>query len=315
MNPLFNSEQITVADLQQLIDTSAEESSYLEFKSAGSLDKVENKKTEISKDVSAFANSGGGIIIYGMEEKEHKAYALSPIDGNVFSKEWLEQVINTRIHRRIEKLVVIPVRIESKIEKTIYLVNIPESSGAPHMAYDKYFYKRFNFEAQRMEEYEVRQAYSRQAKTELSIDEVLCQEAGRVGPPGRMSSANFILRFQVRNIGSSIENQYKLEISIPTNAYRYYHNNANEIKDYKIRDENGYTIFSIPNKSPLFQNELTTVATARINIHKQSGFDEIKEKPLKIRLYYTNGIKETDVYLLEVLRTSERRLDECIFES
>ena len=41
------------------------------------MSKDDKKKAEIAKDVSAFANSDGGIILYGIEEQEHKAHALS----------------------------------------------------------------------------------------------------------------------------------------------------------------------------------------------------------------------------------------------
>jgi predicted HTH transcriptional regulator len=57
------------------------------------------KKDEIAKDVSAFANSAGGTVVYGIAESAGKpsyAEALSPVDPKKYSQEWLEQVINTR---------------------------------------------------------------------------------------------------------------------------------------------------------------------------------------------------------------------------
>jgi predicted HTH transcriptional regulator len=49
-------------DLLELIKVKAEEGPQLEFKAADSLDSSDKKKTEISKDVSAFANSAGGTV-------------------------------------------------------------------------------------------------------------------------------------------------------------------------------------------------------------------------------------------------------------
>ena len=54
--------------IQQLIRDSVEESLSIEYKSAGALGKSDTKKTEITKDVSAFANSTGGVLIYGIAE-------------------------------------------------------------------------------------------------------------------------------------------------------------------------------------------------------------------------------------------------------
>ena len=56
------------AALQQYINDEIEESLTLDYKAADSLDKADKKKTEITKDVSAMANSAGGIIIYGISE-------------------------------------------------------------------------------------------------------------------------------------------------------------------------------------------------------------------------------------------------------
>src|SRR5437867_3263073 len=100
-------------DLQSLIDSRAEESITREFKRADSLgvpskpELDEGKKTEISKDVSAMANSAGGIIVYGIAEDKdapHPAVSVSPVDPKKFSKDWLEQVINARIKPPIQGL-------------------------------------------------------------------------------------------------------------------------------------------------------------------------------------------------------------------
>ena len=93
--------EYTPTDIQSLIDNSVEESIHLDFKAAAALDKSEKKKDEIAKDVSSFANSDGGIIVYGISEKEHCADSLSLIDGNTYTKEWIEQVINSKINKKI----------------------------------------------------------------------------------------------------------------------------------------------------------------------------------------------------------------------
>ena len=54
--------------LQQLIRDNVEESLSLEYKSAGSFAKSDGKRAEVVKDVSAFANSSGGVLIYGIAE-------------------------------------------------------------------------------------------------------------------------------------------------------------------------------------------------------------------------------------------------------
>jgi len=91
------------ADLLELISTQRQESLDLEYKACGALENTDVNKNEISKDVSAFANSAGGTLVYGMMENGHIPTALDAgYDPSATTKEWLEQVINSRIQRRID---------------------------------------------------------------------------------------------------------------------------------------------------------------------------------------------------------------------
>ena len=75
------------------IDEGIEESLNLDYKAAGALGKTDGKKKEISKDVSAMANSDGGRIIYGVPEQwsSSRSHRSRQSTGE-FSKEWLEHV-------------------------------------------------------------------------------------------------------------------------------------------------------------------------------------------------------------------------------
>jgi predicted HTH transcriptional regulator len=127
-------------DLQTLINSRAEESITLEFKRSDSLgipgkpELDEKSKTEISKDVSAMANSAGGVIVYGIAEDKdepHPAIALSPVDPQKFSKDWLEQVINSRIKPRIQELLIHSIQLTGTYAGQVaYIVCVPQSSTA-----------------------------------------------------------------------------------------------------------------------------------------------------------------------------------------
>lgn len=149
-------------DVLQLIHDQVEESINLEYKASASLQNTDKHKSEISKDVSAFANSVGGTVIYGVAQYADEGRRRLPenIDGGFnpgeLSKEWLEQVINSRIQPRIEGVRIHPVLLEQTAPgRVIYAVYIPESFTA-HQASGFRYYKRFNFESVPMEDYEVR---------------------------------------------------------------------------------------------------------------------------------------------------------------
>lgn len=160
------------ADLKGLIRDRVKESLELDYKACQSLGANDRKKDEISKDVSSFANSAGGTIVYGMLEDGHVPTATDvgfDPHGPV-SKEWLEQVINGRIQRRIDGVRVNPVELgETHPGRVAYVVHIPQSMRAPHMAADHRFYKRHNFESVPMEEYEVRDVARRSEAPDLRM--------------------------------------------------------------------------------------------------------------------------------------------------
>jgi hypothetical protein len=160
----------TGSDLEGLIRNEVQESLRLEFKSSPALGKSSDQRKELSKDVSAFANSAGGTIIYGIVEKDHVAKSIDAgIDPDKISKEWVEQVINSTISKRIDGIIITPINIGTGTGvRVAYVVTIPKSNRAPHQANDKKFYKRFNFQSIAMEEYEIEDLRRRDISPDLS---------------------------------------------------------------------------------------------------------------------------------------------------
>lgn len=156
----------TEEDVLNLIRNKIGESTSLEYKACDALGKTDGKKQEISRDVSSFANSSGGVIVYGVTEDRdtHEPDAIDVgYDPRVVSGEWLEQVINSTIERRIAGVVINTVALPStRPGRVLYVVYVPESNLAPHMAADDRFYRRFNFQRLAMKEYEVRNLMRRE---------------------------------------------------------------------------------------------------------------------------------------------------------
>ncbi len=59
--------------LDRMIADGVEENLGLDYKRADSLGKTDGKRAEITKDVSSFANSSGGVVIYGVAEFNDEA--------------------------------------------------------------------------------------------------------------------------------------------------------------------------------------------------------------------------------------------------
>ena len=304
----FDKEGLTPDDLSLLIKNSVEESLTIEFKAAGALEKKDSKKQEIGKDVSAFANSAGGIIFYGIEEREHRAADFSFIDGNEITKEWIENVISGQIHRKIPGLRVIPVRFDDDLKKSIYVVKIPESSNAPHMCKGNRYYKRYEFKSEPMEEYEVRRAYNSSRNPLLEIDDqLLVKPLGKTESSGMITRQNFEIGIQVINTGKTIEDRYKLELEIPSIPLGDEISNPH-LADWKHSSNDDYHKFSIPNSSPIFQGEHNKHVSFKIGASNRS-YNQLSELQMKCKLYFSNGIHEKTYILWDCLNIDGLKLD------
>lgn len=206
--------QWTEAELNRHISDGIEEHSGLDYKASGSLGKQNDKTTEITKDVSAFANSAGGTIIYGIKEfarpNNHLPETLDPIDRTQFSKEWLETIINT-IRPRISVVVVTPVSLSSGPNHVCYVVEVPQGHTA-HQARDLKFYRRYNFQSVPMEHHEILDVMNRGAIANASVD-FSARAHASIG-----AEKHYLLLPKIKNEGTLIINNLKLLVDFPRKA-------------------------------------------------------------------------------------------------
>lgn len=305
MISILDKEVLTEDDINHLISLKVEESIYLDFKQAESLGLSERKKADIAKDISAFANSDGGFIVYGIKEDHHFADSLSFVDGNEFTKEWIEQVIQTRIQRKIEDLRIIPVRFDHDIKKSVYVVNIPASPLAPHMTSDKKFYRRYNFESVQMDEYEIRNLYNRKGKTKLFINDIITSKEWEMENDGEYDETTyFYFAFQIENNSETIEKYYKLLIELNFTNYTI---KWEGLKDSKLNHSvlpNEKRIISLFNSSPIFPDEILSIGEFQLGLRTSEIKELLKSAKLKLKLIYSNGTDEIEKELHELIKTS-----------
>ena len=146
--------------LQKLVDDQIEESSNLEYKRELSSD---NK--EIAKDISSFANANGGIIIYGIEEEDHKPMKLYPLQTGL--KEKIESIIISNTSPKLS-VKIVPIDCTKPTGGQYYVIYILKSPEGPHMIIGKKdyrYYKRWDFSSIPMEDYEIRESIEKNLKT------------------------------------------------------------------------------------------------------------------------------------------------------
>jgi predicted HTH transcriptional regulator len=298
----FIKEEYNENDLNYLIQNGIEESLNLDYKSARSLDKTDGKKAELAKDISAFANSNGGIIIYGIEEQDHKPTEFSFVDGNFLNKEWLENVIDSKIHPRIQSVIIYPIRIKNQLTNTIYLVKIPESLNGPHMSTDKKYYRRYNFKSVPMEEYEIRNMYNRNSYAEMDFKSVWSNELEDTVEDDILSIRKEIF-IHIENIGQSLEKHCKIEASLTgvenlRVGLTYYResNVGQRMSSEKTK------ILTAYNETPIFPSEEISILRFELKVAKDDLEDFKQNAMLELTLFDSSTIKTIEYDFVELMK-------------
>lgn len=142
-----------------------QESNALDYKDSRSLGKQSPERAELCKDTSAFANAGGGTIIYGVTENKHEPTGIDQgVDITAITKEYIEDVLTSNIRPKIEDLEIKIVPLPSKGENRVAVVlRIGQATAlAPHQnELDNKYYRRHNFKSEPMRDHEVRDAMRR----------------------------------------------------------------------------------------------------------------------------------------------------------
>jgi hypothetical protein len=314
MKNLFDKAEYALSDIQFLIDTKAEEGLYIEFKSSGAFNKNRpENRNEIGKDISAFANSDGGIIIYGLaEDSNRQASEITYIDSTKFSADWLQQVIQSNIKRTVPDILIYNIQNPLKSTEQIYLVKITASPNSPHMAMDNKYYRRNNAGNVIMEEYEVRGLYNQNTKTNLEIVDM--EKCGTIEPyttGGGLAYIKCTVNFQIKNIGNTIEHNYKLEIHIPTILLNFDIRESHEFHKLLQRQHGKLNVYSIGNTLPIFQNEITRIVKLNLKITKENI--HYLNSDIVLKLYYSSGTKEKIIKLNDLITYNSKQISSADF--
>jgi hypothetical protein len=222
-------------DLLGLIHSQTEESLILDYKASPSLDNTDERKNEISKDVSSFANSAGGTIVYGISENGGIPKALDgQIDPTKTTKEWLEQVIHGRIRPRLD-VHINPVALTTQHPgRVAYVVKIPPGKTA-HQASDHKYYKRYNFRSVPMEDHEIRDVMNRSKHP-------IIEPIFRFMEPQIGKQTQLFLHVTLRNVGAMRAKDIKLVLFSPPDMFSVQHSQF--LADTVRVDELVYTSYT-----------------------------------------------------------------------
>ena len=175
------------SDVLALIEEQIEEGPRLEYKRQLDID-TPKKRSEAAKDVSGLANAQGGLLVYGVEEKEQEdgrripAKATPLADGKARSR--LEDVLDSAVHPALNFEAR---QIEAEDGGYFLVVRAFPRLGVPHMV-DGYgemrCYVRVGLKTRPMEQHELSAAYAEATRSESRAAERLARLPLIVRPEG-----------------------------------------------------------------------------------------------------------------------------------
>ncbi len=166
--------------IDHLVADQIQENPYLDYKQTINLGSS-GEKAELCKDVTSFANTNGGTILYGIPEKRDgdqaaipcSPYGMDPIKG---LEEQMENILADAVHPRLPELKIRKVPVKGEPNKVVYLAWHPASWIGPHMIMsfkEQRYYGRGNFRPAIMSEAEIRERYLLLAQAASRVDSVV----------------------------------------------------------------------------------------------------------------------------------------------
>lgn len=254
----------TLERIKELVSSKVEENLHLDYKRLQSLTDTK----EISKDIFAFANSDGGVVIYGVIEKNNTPEQIDDsLEQFNKSKEWLENVVTSNINPIIDGVIITPINNPDSGNQ-LFVIEVPKSARAPHMANDRRYYKRFNFKSQPMEHYEIEDIRNRATTPDLDLNIFQFKN------DFENDSDKFVceFNFQVMNTANSIVNHYNINVYCPK-IWQINLDGFNFIGDVELNIGKGIHSsrcysknYSVPNNMPLWKNKPFTLLDKNTHI-------------------------------------------------
>jgi hypothetical protein len=174
---------ITEADLEELITNQTAEGKNVEYKVSLSLSSDEEKK-EFLADISSFANTAGGYVVYGMKEDKGLPIDLPgiPIPDMDAEKLRLENIIRDGITPRIQGVGIEIIGLKNGNKALV--VYMPQSWSSPHMvSYKKSsrFYARNSAGKYQLDVQELRQAFLFSETASEKIRDFRLERVAKIG--------------------------------------------------------------------------------------------------------------------------------------
>lgn len=160
-----------IEEIEALFNAEAESFS-LEYKSGRVFDELSSKvRIELIKDVSAFANGGGGVLIVGVAEgndgKRSIATGFQPVTNEKISIEQLTNIIKSNTDPVFSAF---HIKVLRHAAGRIFVIEIDQADTAHQNRLDRLYYQRTGVVSEPMYDFSIRDVMNRRTHLRVKVD-------------------------------------------------------------------------------------------------------------------------------------------------
>ena len=211
---------LTEANIESYIANGQEEHLLLDFKTVESSDLLKgNDKRTLATALSGFANSSGGIVVWGVVAKKNAqgmdvAFDKKLLDNVPLFITRLNELTGTSVSPIVDS---VQHRALSGGSSGFAVSLIPESATGPHMAKagEDRFYKRSGASFYRMEHFDIADMFGRRRRPELIVETRILQGGYQGGGGHTAHMGKLIVALRNRGRGVAKSPYLALRVSAP----------------------------------------------------------------------------------------------------
>lgn len=176
-------------------------------------------KRELGKQVSAFANTGGGALVFGISDTR-QIEECELLVGRQSMKDFLSTMVEQSVEYPIRHFKIHQIPFTSDRAKSVFVLEIEDSPAAPHQAKDeRCYYYRIDGHSKPAPHFHVELLRARMTKAVLEIDEIDYQF--QTPSTGERPQLNLLLNVRVRNSSMQAATSWGVHVKMPWENYRW----------------------------------------------------------------------------------------------